>query len=66
MILTSIGIIIYAAIFPHKIGYFVRLEGPKYVGRWQCDQKIAKGLLKLPKNDFTRKIKDFDTFSKIA
>ena len=23
-------------------------------------------LLKLPKNDFTRKIKDFDTFTKIA
>ena len=33
----------------------------------QCDQKkIAKCLLKLPKNDFTRKIKDFDTFTKIA
>ena len=33
----------------------------------QCDQKkIAKCLLKLPKNDFTRKIKDFGTFTKIA
>ena len=33
----------------------------------QCDQKkIAKSLEKLPKNDFTRKIKDFDTFTKIA
>ena len=33
----------------------------------QCDQKkIAKCVLKLPKNDFTRKIKDFDTFTKIA
>ena len=33
----------------------------------QCDQiKIAKCLKKLPKNDFTRNIKDFDTFTKIA
>ena len=33
----------------------------------QCDQiKIAKCLLKLSKNDFTRKIKDFDIFTKIA
>ena len=33
----------------------------------QCDQKkIAKSLQKLPKNDFTRKIKDFDTITKIA
>ena len=33
----------------------------------QCDQKkIAKCLLKLPKNDFTRKIIDFDTIIKIA
>ena len=33
----------------------------------QCDQKkIAKSLQKLPKIDFTRKIKDFDTFTKIA
>ena len=29
----------------------------------QCDQKK---LPKLPKNDFTRKMIDFDTFSKIA
>ena len=33
----------------------------------QCDQiKIAKCLLKLPKNGFTRKTNDFDTFTKIA
>ena len=33
----------------------------------QCDQKkIAKFLLKLPKNGFTRKMNDFDTFPKIA
>ena len=33
----------------------------------QCDQKkIAKCLLKLPKNDITRKMIDFDTFPKIA
>ena len=29
-------------------------------------EKIPKCLLKLPKNDFTRKIIDSDTFSKIA
>ena len=36
--------------------------------RWeQCDQiKIAKYLLKLPKNDFTTKVIDFNTFTKIA
>ena len=33
----------------------------------QCDQKKnAKCLQKLPQNDFTRKMKDFDTFTKIA
>ena len=33
----------------------------------QCDQKkIAKCLQKLPKNDFTRKMIDFNTFTKIA
>ena len=34
----------------------------------QCDQKkkVAKSLSKLPKNDFTRKNKDFDTYTKIA
>ena len=33
----------------------------------QCDQKkIAKCLLKLPKNDFTRKMIDFETFTIIA
>ena len=28
--------------------------------------KILKPLQKLPKNDFNRKIKDFETFTKIA
>ena len=33
----------------------------------QCDQKkIAECLKKLPKNDFTRKMIDFDTITKIA
>jgi len=33
----------------------------------QCDQiKIAKCLQKLPKNDFTRKMNDFEAFTKIA
>ena len=33
----------------------------------QCDEiKIAKCLLKLPKNYFTRKMIDFDIFAKIA
>ena len=33
----------------------------------QCDQKkITKSLQKLPKNDFTGQIKDFDTLTKIA
>ena len=33
----------------------------------QCDHKnIAKCLYKLPKNDFTRKMIDFDNFTKIA
>ena len=32
----------------------------------QCDQKkIAKFLQNLPKNNFTRKMIDFDTFTKI-
>ena len=32
----------------------------------QCDQKkIAKCLKKLPKNDFTRKMIDFDTLQKM-
>ena len=36
-------------------------------GYHQYDQKkIAKCLKKLPKNDFTRKITDFDTSTKIA
>ena len=29
-------------------------------------RKNAKCLYKLPKNDFTRKIKDFNTFTEIA
>ena len=34
---------------------------------YQCDRKkIPKCLKKLPKNDFTRKMIDFDTFTKIA
>ena len=33
----------------------------------QCDQKKSPNVYKkLPKNDFTRKMKDFDTFTKIA
>ena len=33
----------------------------------QCDQKkVAKSLQQLPKKDFTSKMKDFDTFAKIA
>ena len=37
-----------------------------YLPRQQCDQKkIAKCLLNLLENDFTRKMKDSDTFSKI-
>ena len=33
----------------------------------QCDQKkIAKCLYKLPKNDFIRKSKNIDTFTKIT
>ena len=39
----------------------------RYLEWSQCDrQKISKCLWKLPKNDFTRKKKDFDTFTKIA
>ena len=36
-------------------------------GLEQCDQKKShKSPYKLPKNDYTIKIKDFDTFTKIA
>ena len=36
-------------------------------GEWAVwPEKIAKCLQKLPKNDFTRKIEDFDNFTKIA
>ena len=42
-------------------------NGYLYLSTYQCDQKkIAKCLQKLPKNYFTRKIIDFDTFTKIA
>ena len=42
-------------------------ETMSFVYSEKCDQKkIAKSLQKLPKNDFTRKMKDFDTFTKIA
>ena len=35
------------------------------LGPTQCDQKnVAKCLKKWSKNDFARKIKDFDTFTK--
>ena len=38
-----------------------------YLYHGQCDQKkIAKCLSKLPKNDFTTKMIDFNTFTKIA
>ena len=43
-----------------KLNYFNML------GQNQCDQiKIAKCLLKLPKYDLTRKMIDFDTFTKL-
>ena len=32
----------------------------------QCDKKKFAKCLKVAQNDFTRKIKDFDTFIKIA
>ena len=42
-------------------------RAPIYIGTGQCDQKkIDKCLQKLPKNDFTRKIIDFNNFTKIA
>ena len=40
---------------------------PQLMTCQQCNQKkIAKCLKKLPKNDFTRKMIAFDTFTKIA
>ena len=43
------------------------LYGQKCTAPNQCDQKkFAKCLIKLPKNDFTRKMTDFDNFIKIA
>ena len=45
----------------------VLIVPPVVVPHYQCDQiKIAKCLKKLPKNEFTRKMNDFDTFTKIA
>ena len=32
----------------------------------QCDQKNRQMSIKVAQNDFTRKINDFDTFTKIA
>ena len=32
----------------------------------QCDQKNRKMSIKVAKNDFTKKMIDFDTFTKIA
>ena len=47
-----------------------RISTPDFsgeVGLNQCDQKkIAKCLSKLPKNDLTRNMIDFDTSTKIA
>ena len=46
---------------------FTRLIIANLPADHQCDQKkIAKCLLKLPKNEFTREIIDFDTFTKIV
>ena len=45
----------------------LRILGPLNECVNQCDQKkIAKCLQKLPKNDFTRKMVDFDNFTKNA
>ena len=45
------------------------LAGPKFNHLNRCNQydqkNIAKCLQKLPKNDFTRKMIDFDTFKKL-
>ena len=42
-------------------------QGPFTFRCKQCDQiKIAKCLYELPKNDFTIKMIDFNTFTKIA
>ena len=57
----------------HLYHFYQLSQFPKYYDSFkedlpvQCDQKkIAKCLKKLPKNDFTRKMKDFDNFTKIA
>ena len=54
----------------HMFDYCTDQYGPKFIsslGHRQCDQKnITKCLLKLPENDFTRKMIDFDTITKIA
>ena len=51
--------------FPSVFSLFSQFNGKDSSN--QCDQiKIAKCLQKLPKNDFTRKMNDFDSFTKIA
>ena len=42
------------------------LELFSLLGCGNVTRKIAKCLSKLPKNDFTRNMIDFDTFTKIA
>ena len=41
-------------------------RGMSFDGEQCVQKKIAKFLLKLPKNDFTRKMIDFDTSTKFA
>ena len=58
-------------VFPQStyrtLHHSIKQMSNSWKGVQQCDQKIiAKCLQKLPKNDFTRKIIDFDTFTKIA
>ena len=51
----------------HLKRLYLHLIGCIFVTFFQCDQKkIAKCLSKLPKNDSTWKMIDFDTFTKIA
>ena len=58
-------------VFPQStyrtLHHSIKQMSNSWKGVQQCDQKIiAKCLQKLPKNDFTRKIIDFDNFTKIA
>ena len=51
-----------------SLGFFIFIAYPSQsnVVSSQCDQKkITKCLLKFPKNDFIRKMIDFDTFTKM-